>query len=451
MLFYKNYVKINFKIDFKIDKNKKFMSPSIAIGIFGIIIILGFLGEILFQYTKLPSILFLMAAGLLLGPIYHLFNQDVFLSFAPYLSTLVLVLIMFQGGLELNFLTVFKSSFVSMILLLSGLILSTVFVGVIFYIMGGADFIQSLMLGTIVSCSSSTVIIPLLPNINASEKSKTVIAIESTFNDAFAIILLIILISIAKHASINMNYGKIAFQTAYSFGISGLIATVLGIVWYMALKVLVKTKFAYGVTFAAMLVLVLIMHYVHGNGAIAILVFGIIMGNEDLLNRFKINFFNMSIKNSVIKQFNHEFSFLIRTVFFVFLGVVVELANLNWEFFDRFFIIIVLIILSRYIAVWIAFKLENNKKIKDAPPTPKEERFFMLSMIGRALATAIMAYMPLNEGIPGTSAFPEYAFLVIITTNILLTVGVFIYSRKAKNAAPQAIDANLSKTPETNP
>jgi hypothetical protein len=75
----------------------------------------------------------------------------------------------------------------------------------------------------------------------------------------------------------------------------------------------------------------------------------------------------------------------------------------------------------------------------------------MLSMIGRALATAIMAYMPLNEGIPGTSAFPEYAFLVIITTNILLTVGVFIYSRKAKNAAPQAIDANLSKTPETNP
>jgi hypothetical protein len=75
----------------------------------------------------------------------------------------------------------------------------------------------------------------------------------------------------------------------------------------MALKVLVKTKFAYGVTFAAMLVLVLIMHYVHGNGAIAILVFGIIMGNEDLLNRFKINFFNMSIKNSVIKQFNHEF------------------------------------------------------------------------------------------------------------------------------------------------
>ncbi|MHB8232029.1 MAG: cation:proton antiporter domain-containing protein [bacterium] len=412
------------------------MSPSIAIGIFGTIIILGFFGEILFQRTRIPSVLFLMAAGLLLGPIYHVFNQSVFLSFAPYLSTLVLVLIMFQGGLELNFLTVFKSSYISMVLIFTGLFLSTVLVGAVFYITGGGGFIQSLMLGVIVSCSSSTVIIPLLPNIQASEKNKTIITIESTFNDAFAIIFLIILIHIAKHTAssatlLSINYGKLALQTAYSFGISGVIAAASGIIWYMALKSLVKTKFAYSITFAAMLVIVLIMHYVHGNGAIAILVFGIIMGNENLLNKLKINFFNMSIENSVIKQFNHEFSFIIRTLFFVFLGVVVELTNLDWEFFDRFFIIIVLIVLSRYVAVWIAFKLENIKKQEGSDtPVPKKERFFMLSMIGRALATAIMAYMPLNSGIPGTAKFPEYAFLVIIATNVLLAAGVFVYGNK---------------------
>ena len=415
------------------------MSPSIAIGIFGIIIILGFFGEMLFQYTKIPSVLFLMVAGLLLGPIYHVFNQSVFLSFAPYLSTLVLILIMFQGGLELNFITVFKSSYVSLVLIFTGLFLSTVLVGAVFYITGGAGFIQSLMLGAIVSCSSSTVIIPLLPNIDASEKNKTIITIESTFNDAFAIILLIILINIAKHTAtsaaepLNINYGKIALQTAYSFGVSGVIAAAFGIIWYMALKPLVKTKFAYSITFAVMLLIVLIMHYVHGNGAIAILVFGIVMGNENLLNKLKINFFNMSIENSVIKQFNHEFSFIIRTLFFVFLGVVVELSNLDWEFFDRFFIIIALIVLSRYIAVWIAFKLENiGKQERIDAAVPKKERFFTLSMIGRALATAIMAYMPLNSGIQGTAKFPEYAFLVIITTNVLLAAGVFIYGNKYK-------------------
>jgi cell volume regulation protein A len=429
------------------------MSPSIAIGIFGIIIVIGFIGEILFEYTKIPSILFLMAAGLLLGPVDHIFNQGVFLSFAPYLSTLVLVLIMFQGGIELDFLTVFKSSYLSMILIIIGLLLSIILVGGAFYVTGGGDLMQSLMLGVIVSCSSSTVIMPLLPNIDATEKSKTVIAIESTFNDAFAIIILIVLIEIAKNSSASFNVGGIALQTLYSFAVSALVAVIAGIIWYPLLKFLTNTKFAYSVTFAAMLVIVLIMHYIHGNGAIAILVFGIMMGNEDLLTKLKLNFFKMSIKNSVIKKFNHEFSFLIRTVFFVFLGVVVELTDVGVEFFIRLFVIILLIIISRYIAVSAIFKMQNFKKDtasvpnRSSVPTDnvedvKKEKFFMLSMIGRALATAIMAYMPLNAGIPGTSKFPEYAFTVIIATNVLLTAGVWYGSHKFKNKTAETVTAN---------
>ncbi len=429
------------------------MSPSIAVGIFGIIIVIGFIGEILFEYTKIPSILFLMSAGLLLGPIYHIFNQSVFLSFAPYLSTLVLVLIMFQGGIELDFLTVFKSSYLSMILIIIGLLLSIILVGGAFYVTGGGDLMQSLMLGVIVSCSSSTVIMPLLPNIDATEKSKTVIAIESTFNDAFAIIILIVLIEIAKNSSASFNVGGIALQTLYSFAVSALVAVIVGIIWYSLLKFLTNTKFAYSVTFAAMLVIVLIMHYIHGNGAIAILVFGIMMGNEDLLSKLKLNFFKMSIKNSVIKKFNHEFSFLIRTVFFVFLGVVVELTDVGVEFFIRLFVIILLIIISRYIAVSAIFKIQNFKKnpaqasdkssvSADNAEDVKKEKFFMLSMIGRALATAIMAYMPLNAGIPGTSKFPEYAFTVIIATNVLLTAGVWYGSRRYKNKTAETAAVN---------
>ncbi|MGC8554780.1 MAG: cation:proton antiporter [Candidatus Acidulodesulfobacterium sp.] len=429
------------------------MSPSIAVGIFGLIIVIGFIGEILFEYTKIPSILFLMAAGLLLGPIYHIFNQSIFLSFAPYLSTLVLVLIMFQGGIELDFLTVFKSSYLSMILIIIGLLLSIILVGGAFYVTGGGDLMQSLMLGVIVSCSSSTVIMPLLPNIDATEKSKTVIAIESTFNDAFAIIILIVLIEIAKNSSASFNVGGIALQTFYSFAVSALVAVIVGIIWYSLLKFLTNTKFAYSVTFAAMLVIVLIMHYIHGNGAIAILVFGIMMGNEELLTKLKLNFFKMSIKNSVIKKFNHEFSFLIRTVFFVFLGVVVELTNVGVEFFIRLFVIILLIIISRYVAVSAIFKIQNFKKDNAAAQNQssasadnvedvKKEKFFMLSMIGRALATAIMAYMPLNAGIPGTSKFPEYAFTVIIATNVLLTAGVWYGSRKFKNKTAETVTVN---------
>jgi cell volume regulation protein A len=413
------------------------MSPSIAIGIIGIVILLGFVGEMFFSFTKIPSILFLMLAGLILGPIYHIFNQQLFIDFAPYLSTLVLILIMFSGGLELNFITVFKSSIYSMILILIGLFLSIVLVGSFFYIMGGGDVMQSLMLGTIVSCSSSTVIMPLLSNINASAKNKTVIAIESTFNDAFAIIILIVLINFAKNSSAAVNYLSTAGSLLYSFGISSVIAIAFGIIWFVLLKYISKTKYAYSITFGGMLILYLIIHFVKGNGAIAILVFGIVMGNEELLTRLKVNFFKMSLKDSSIKQFNYEFSFLIRTLFFVFLGVVVELSHIGWEFADRLFIIIIMIVAGRYISASLTFYLENLKKKKE-DALPKREKYFLWSMIGRALATAIMAYMPLNAGVAGTQDFPEYAFLVIIITNILLTGGVYTYSRYAKNESKMA-------------
>ncbi len=416
------------------------MSPSIAIGIIGIVILLGFVGEMFFSFTKIPSILFLMLAGLILGPIYHIFNQQLFIDFAPYLSTLVLILIMFSGGLELNFITVFKSSIYSMFLIIIGLFLSIALVGGFFYIMGGGDLMQSLMLGVIVSCSSSTVIMPLLSNISVSDKNKTIIAIESTFNDAFAIIILIVLINFAKNSSAHVNYLSTAVGLLYSFGISSVIAIAFGIIWFILLRYISKTKYAYSITFGGMLILYLIMHFVKGNGAIAILVFGIVMGNEELLNKLKINLFKMSLKDSSIKQFNYEFSFLIRTLFFVFLGVVVELSHITWEFTDRLFIIIVMIIIGRYISSSATFYLENLKK-SSRERLPKREKYFLWSMIGRALATAIMAYMPLNAGIAGTQDFPEYAFLVIIITNILLTGGVYFYSRYTKNETAKTENA----------
>ncbi len=404
------------------------MSPSIAIGIIGIVIILGFLGEIFFSYTKFPSILLLMFAGIILGPIYHIFNQQLFIDFAPYLSTLVLILIMFSGGLELNFITVFKNSAYSIVLITAGLAFSIILAGGFFYIMGGGDIMQSLMLGTVLSCSSSTVIMPLLPNIGASDKNKTVIAIESTFNDAFAILILIVLIHFAENSSIRINYLSKAVSLLYSFGISAAVAVLFGISWFIILKFISKTKFAYSITFGGMLILYLLIHLIKGNGAIAILVFGIIMGNEELLNRLKLNFFKMSIKESIIKQFNFEFSFLIRTLFFVFLGVVVQLSHIGWDFIDRLLIIIIMLAIGRYLSVSAVFFMENFKK-KQEERLPKKEKFFLWSMIGRALATAIMAYMPLNAGIPGTKDFPEYAFLVIIITNVILTAGVYAYGR----------------------
>jgi cell volume regulation protein A len=53
-------------------------------------------------------------------------------------------------------------------------------------------------------------------------------------------------------------------------------------------------------------------------------------------------------------------------------------------------------------------------------------------MFPRGLAAAVLASIPLTSGIPGSQAFPEIAFIVIITTIIICTVGVAIIKKRTR-------------------
>jgi NhaP-type Na+/H+ and K+/H+ antiporter len=54
----------------------------------------------------------------------------------------------------------------------------------------------------------------------------------------------------------------------------------------------------------------------------------------------------------------------------------------------------------------------------------------MTIMLPRGLAAAVLASLPFTSGIPDSEVFPEIAFMVILTTIIICTVGVFIYQNK---------------------
>ncbi len=62
----------------------------------------------------------------------------------------------------------------------------------------------------------------------------------------------------------------------------------------------------------------------------------------------------------------------------------------------------------------------------------KGDRFVMMSMLPRGLASAVLATMPVASNIKGTETFVEYTFAVIVLTNILMTIGVY-FSEKRDN------------------
>ena len=77
------------------------MDVSLVFTLSGMIIILGFLANYLFRKTKIPDILILLLLGLLLGPTFHVVDPTSLISIAPLFANLALVILLFNGGLNL--------------------------------------------------------------------------------------------------------------------------------------------------------------------------------------------------------------------------------------------------------------------------------------------------------------------------------------------------------------
>lgn len=102
------------------------------------IIIIGFVANILFKRTGWPEILFLIFIGILLGPVLNLFSKNDITPFLPLISTFTLLIVLFQGGLELNLSEIseggFRATFQTIAYFALGLIFVTLFTH---FILGG--------------------------------------------------------------------------------------------------------------------------------------------------------------------------------------------------------------------------------------------------------------------------------------------------------------------------
>lgn len=74
----------------------------------GTTLVVGFLANVFFKRTKIPDILWMIAFGLLIGPVFNLINTTYFVQFMPYLSALALLTILFEAGLNMNIYRVIR-------------------------------------------------------------------------------------------------------------------------------------------------------------------------------------------------------------------------------------------------------------------------------------------------------------------------------------------------------
>jgi len=425
-----------------------------ALIILGIIMILGFIGNYIFNRTQIPSIVWLLIFGLIVGALFkidafELAYPELLMTISSFFGAIAIVIILFDGGINTDIYQLFKGAPRGLLLTVSSFCLS--FLATILVVVGLVasgvinipledSFIMGAILGAIIGGTSSPIVIPLAYRLkNLQEKTKMVSSIESILTDPLCIVVVFaIYYMVFVVGEINIGLGIGNLVKTFSVGI--VLGLVFGFIWLFVMNKTRKEQFSYVLTLAIVFLVYSFTALIvgigeggEGAGAIACLFFGLVLGNgKKILKMIKYEGKGFEMDEET-KQFHSLTSFVIRTFFFVYLGMIVSFQNLSHILIGILVLIALLII--RYLAVYISTYRGNFEK---------DDIQTMIVMMPRGLAAAILAikFGPelVDRYIPGSDGFfKDIAFVVILGTAVITTIGVSIISHfemdKIKNQA----------------
>ncbi len=116
----------------------------------GVVIFLGVAGEAFFKKTGIPDVAFLMILGVIIGPVLGIIQPEAVIQIVPYFAAVALIIIMFDGGLNLDLKQMVKTAHFSFTLAILGFILSVTIATLAVHYALDWSWIESILLGTIV-------------------------------------------------------------------------------------------------------------------------------------------------------------------------------------------------------------------------------------------------------------------------------------------------------------
>jgi cell volume regulation protein A len=403
---------------------------SVALIISALIILIGFLANYLFKKTGLPDMLLLIFLGVLFGPILSVFDPTAVKNFAPYIAALALAYILFDGGIGLNIKRVLFNSPKAVLLAALGFVFSVLGVSLFMVVVFNMPLIYGLLFGSIFGGSSSVAVISLACKVKINEKGSICLILESAITDILCVVISLSLIDVIVTGQANV--GTIGLTVAGKFLIGAAIGLLLGFTWLFTLRKVASMPFSFMLTLGIVLLGYAASEILGGSGALSALLFGLILGNErDILKYFRQNNNDQNEKlvlsvSKGLKRFEAEIAFLIRTFFFVFLGIIFSISSLTL-FFSGVILSLILFV-TRFAAVWIITLKSPLKK----------DREIMTVILTRGLAAAVLATLPAQYGLGYSNLFVDLAVVVIVTTAIIATVGSMLIARQ-KTLKPPSI------------
>jgi len=409
------------------------MDLNLFFAMLGGLLVLAFIANRLVRFTGVPDVIILMFTGVLIGPVLHWIDPDIFRGATHGFGSLALMLILFEGGLDLKLREIVSHFGGGFFLALVSFLLAGVAVACVCHFAMHFEWIPALLVGAVLGCISSSIILPVLQQVSLRREVKVTLLVEASLGDALAVLAVTSLLDVA--AGGHAHPKAIAWSLVSSLILSVCCGVLAGMLWSYLLPALTEERFWHVLTFAAVLLVYSGTHALKGNELVAVLVFGLTLSNLPIVRRrlhmdespdatgwFSQASIRADRKGSVEHQheqmltFHGELAFLLRTFFFVLLGALVEFDGLKKN---------ILFALGCFgallVARWIA--VEAGRPIwRDFS---RREREIMVWFLPRGLITAVLGIDVLEARGDAFDFLPSLAFAVILLSNLVLLIGTF--------------------------
>ena len=375
-----------------------------------VLLLIGIICSVVANKLKIPNVLLLILAGILLS--YIKYNNKSLVTFSPIfltsISILALVMILFDSSSRLKLKTFdtlsFKALKLSSIFMWYNIILlplPLLFIYGIYAETLAKQVILALVFATLVSTTDSVSVMVILKTIKG--RVAKMLEVESIINTPLAIILPFMLINL-----LDKLKGEVVMSTFLLDQILPFLAQIVvgigsgvfvGIIIFKLMRKHYSEQLSPVALITAALLTYIIAENLEGSGVLAVVALGLFFGNIHVKQK------------DTLKGFSSMFSNSLEILVFILIGFMVNIPLIP-SFFIKSLALFLIYLLIRFLAVHFSFRDSYSLN----------EKIFMSLNVSKGIAVAVVAFTLMTKNIPGIDHILQLILIFMVYSIATATI-----------------------------
>jgi NhaP-type Na+/H+ or K+/H+ antiporter len=376
-----------------------------VLGLFAGISLLAIIAQVAAWRLRLPAILFLLLAGIAVGPVFGILSPDALFGDLLFpLVSLSVAVILFEGSMTLRFSELQEMGKTVRNLVTIGALVTWFITSLATHYFVGFDLKLAFLFGAVVVVTGPTVIVPMLRTVRPNARISSVLRWEGIIIDPLGALLAVLAFDFYIASASSSAWATVALAFGEIVGVGTIGGLLAGFGLGEALKRYWVPDYLRSVVTLLLVFVVFVVtdELVHESGLLAVTVFGITLANLP----------NVDIED--ILDFKETLSILLISGLFILLAARIDPVAFMSIGMGALLVLLTVMLVARPVAVALSSmgsKLTFKERVLIAWIGPRG--------IVCAAVAALFALRLEALNVPEANLFVPLAFLIILGTVVI--------------------------------